>query len=435
MRGVFKKHKTVITVLANNESDRNMPKLSKTVPRYRKHRASGQAVVTLDGSDIYLGPHGTKASRIEYDRLIGEYLANGRTLSSNRCAPITVVEIIAKYWKFAEGYYVKDGEPTSEITGLKPVLRHVKRLYGPKPASEFGPLALKSIRRQWVSAGHTRGTINKNIGRIVRVFRWAASEELIPVEIHQALATVPGLKKGRTKAPDLPPVMPVALEVVEVTMQHLCQVVKDMIRTQLLTGMRPMEVCAVRPGDIDRSGDVWEYVVGGHKTEHHGRERTVYIGPDAQAILTPYLLRAGDAFCFSPLEAVAQQRAAQNEARTTPPSHGSRKGYRHQGLAGKKAKRQPGDRYVTASYRKAIHRACDLAFLPDEPIEGDALKIWQADHRWSPNRLRHTQGTQVRKRFGLEAAQVILGHAAADVTQIYAERDAEKAREVARQIG
>ena len=48
-----------------------MPRLTKSVPKYRKHRASGQAIVTLNGRDHYLGPHRTQASRIEYDRLIG----------------------------------------------------------------------------------------------------------------------------------------------------------------------------------------------------------------------------------------------------------------------------------------------------------------------------------------------------------------------------
>jgi hypothetical protein len=43
--------------------------------------------------------------------------------------------------------------------------------------------------------------------------------------------------------------------------------------------------------------------------------------------------------------------------------------------------------------------------------------------------------TKVRKRFGLEAAQVMLGHQNADVTQIYAERDREKGIEIAREVG
>jgi hypothetical protein len=58
-----------------------MPRLVKALPSYRKHRSSGQAVVTLNGRDIYLGTHGTQASRIEYDRLTGEWLAGVGTRS------------------------------------------------------------------------------------------------------------------------------------------------------------------------------------------------------------------------------------------------------------------------------------------------------------------------------------------------------------------
>ncbi|MEL7499510.1 MAG: hypothetical protein AAFN77_18040 [Planctomycetota bacterium] len=64
---------------------------SKTPPKYRKHRASGQAIVTLSGQDSYLGPHGTKASQREYDRLIGEWLANGREIPVAKDETITVV--------------------------------------------------------------------------------------------------------------------------------------------------------------------------------------------------------------------------------------------------------------------------------------------------------------------------------------------------------
>ena len=56
-------------------------------------------------------------------------------------------------------------------------------------------------------------------------------------------------------------------------------------------------------------------------------------------------------------------------------------------------------------------------------------------HRWNPNQLRHSYATKVRNEHGLEAAQVLLGHARADVTQVYAERDAELARRVAGEVG
>jgi hypothetical protein len=42
-----------------------MPKLVKSLPSYRRHKASGQAVVALNGKDHYLGPHGSKVSRDE----------------------------------------------------------------------------------------------------------------------------------------------------------------------------------------------------------------------------------------------------------------------------------------------------------------------------------------------------------------------------------
>ena len=54
-----------------------MPKLRRT-PSYRNHKPSGQAVVTLDGRDYYIGRHGSQASLEEYDRLVGEWQSNGR---------------------------------------------------------------------------------------------------------------------------------------------------------------------------------------------------------------------------------------------------------------------------------------------------------------------------------------------------------------------
>jgi hypothetical protein len=32
------------------------------------------------------------------------------------------------------------------------------------------------------------------------------------------------------------------------------------------------------------------------------------------------------------------------------------------------------------------------------------IRTWRKEHRWSPNRLRHTKATEIRKQFGLEAA-------------------------------
>jgi hypothetical protein len=119
----------------------------------------------------------------------------------------------------------------------------VRQLYGETAAIEFGPKALKAVRQRWLDRGQARPTVNKNMRRLTRIFRWAASEELLSVTVHQALATVPGLKRGRTNAPEPPPILPVELSVVERTLPFLPEIVRDMVRIQLLTGMRPGEIC------------------------------------------------------------------------------------------------------------------------------------------------------------------------------------------------
>src|SRR5437763_15628910 len=76
---------------------------SHRVPKHRIHKPSGRGVVTLSGKDRYTGEAGTKASRAEYDRLIAEWLANGRQLADAN--DLTVLELVAAYWTWAETYY------------------------------------------------------------------------------------------------------------------------------------------------------------------------------------------------------------------------------------------------------------------------------------------------------------------------------------------
>jgi integrase len=414
-----------------------MPKLSKSLPKYRKHKASGQAVVNLSGHDHYLGPHGTKASKLEYDRLIGEWLANNRSLPTGEAVDITVAELLLRYWKFAKGYYRKNGEQTSEVAVIKSSLRPVRELYGATPAREFGPLSLEAVRKKLISTGRSRSGVNCAISRVRRVFRWGVSKELIPASVHQALSTVDGLRKGRSEAPESPPVTPVAVATLEATLVHLPSVVASMARLQLLTGMRPGEVCILRPCGIDRSGDTWLYRPGSHKTEHHGRERVVPIGPKGQEILLRYLVRDASMYCFRPIDSVAKRYAGSRSTRRTPPSPSRRRKSNPQ--------RAAGECYTTCSYRRAINRACDKTVPPPKlgyklrssftDAEKQELCEWQSGHHWSPNQLRHTAATEIRKQFGLEAAGVILGHSKISVTQEYAERDLDKAMEVARAIG
>ena len=419
-----------------------MPRTNSSfVPKYRKHRASGQAVVTLSGVDHYLGPHGTQTSKREYDRLIAEWLQLGRQLPAPEDGSLTVIELAARYWKFAKNYYRKDGRCTGVAPAIKACLRYVKHWYGRELATDFGPLALKAIRQQMVDDGLSRRYVNDHIDRIKRMYKWAVGEQLVPASAYQALAAVSALRKGRTEAHETAPVLAVDDSVVDATLPFLPDVVADMVRLQRFAGMRPAEVCIIRPCDIDRSGDVWIYRPASHKTEHHGRDRTIMLGPNAQEVLLKFLARDSEAYCFRPCDSEAKRRAAQHALRKTPLGQGNRPGTNRK----RSPKRSAGDCYSTNTYRKAIQRACDKAFPHPKlgsvmrsaftEAEKEALRRWQSEHRWCPLQLRHTAATAIRKKYGLEAAQVILGHSSADVTQVYAERDLEKAVAVAREVG
>jgi len=116
-------------------------------------------------------------------------------------------------------------------------------------------------------------------------------------------------------------------------------------------------------------------------------------------------------------------------------------------------RRPAGQRYTTARYRRAIHRACDRVFPAAANLrqrdgeskrqwtnrlstaEQGELKAWQSQHRWSPNQFRHTMGTKTRERFGIEVVAASLGHARTDTSEIYAERNLQLAIQVAKDLG
>jgi integrase len=400
------------------------------LPTYRKHRASGQAVVTLSGADHYLGPHGSKASKAEYDRLITEWLANGRQLIGGSQASLSLAELIAAYRDFVLTYYVKNGRPTSEQHDIASALRLVRQDYGQFEVLQFGPLVFKAVRLKMIETGWARTTINKQVQPICRMFRWAVENEICPPSVYQALKAVSGLCKGKSEARETKPIEPVADIVVNATLPYLTPVAADMIRFQRLTGCRPVEVCLLLPADVDCSGEVWKYIPSEHKTEHRGKQRVIFIGPEAQKILSRYLSSDSREFCFSPSDSEKDRRGRMHAARKTPLNCGNRPGTNRSS----KPKRSAGEKYTSTSYRRAIARAVAKANSERKKNAKNGEDVVLLE-KWAPNRLRHATATRIRARFGLEAAQVTLGHSQADATQIYAERDMVKAEAVMREVG
>lgn len=409
-------------------------------PTYRLHKTSGRAYVYLNGKAVYLGQYGTEESKRAYDRVKAEWLSNRSTKASRK--GMLLSDVCLAFLEHAEGYY-----SDSEYRNLKIAINPVSILYAEIPAADFGVFEFRTIRDWWLNTPidtscygkrksktgaapqkkkkpsepkppqfRTRQYVNQCMKKLIRVFTWAAGQAMIPPTIPAALRCVEPLKRGRSKAPEAKPIKPVDAKLVEATLPHLTQVLADMVRFQQLTGCRPGEVCKIKPSMVDRSGDVWIIELTEHKTSHHDKRRFICVGPQAQAVLLPYLLRGADDYCFSPIESEKLRRAAQHAKRVTPLSCGNKPGTNK---LSRKPRQEPGMSYTTGSYAKAIKYACARAKL---------------DH-WHPNMLRHAAATKIRKEHGLEAAQVILGHSEADVTQVYAERDLQKAIEVARRVG
>jgi len=467
-------------------------------PTYRKRAGYSQALVTLTDArtkrrrDYWLGEYGSPESRECYHRLIAEWEGNDRRLPETALhrAPRhgdardrdeggsggegpTVRDVIRLYWRWAKKYY----QP-NEAGTLKVALRLLRQFYGSTPASRFGPKRLRILRESMICGDATaskprqpwtRIYINQQTRRIRQMFRWAASHELIPSSISQALATVEPLKRGRSAAREGKRIRPVDEEMIEAIKPFVSRQVAALIDLQLVTGARTGELLPMRLLDIDtsdRSG-VWAYRPLEHKNTFRCKDRVIYLGPAARKIIEPFMIdRPVDACLFSAAEAEAQRRAELHAQRKTPLSCGNRPGTNRRHAP----KHTVGDRYTTPSYYRAIQRACDLAFAHPDPVyqpreilaapvrngskprkrletakevnarltaeQRKALNEWRKKHRWHPHRLRHNAGTAIRREFGLEAAQLVLGHSSAQITDaVYADRDHTKVVEIMKRIG
>ncbi len=392
--------------------------MNRKIPGYRLHKPTGQAVVRLDGRDIYLGKHETEASREKYRRVVAEWLSGTpQAARPTTVAPArpTVDELILAHWHHAETFYRRpDGTQTAEFAKIKLACRPLRQLYGTTAAEDFGPRAFKALRCSMVDSGLCRRTVNQRLGIVVRVFRHGVESEMIPASVYQTLKSIAALRAGRSAARESKRVAPAPDADVEAIRPHVARQVWAMIELQRLTGMRSGEATIMRGGDIDRSGPVWKYTPSRHKGEVHGRDRVIFLGPKAQEVVLPWLTPDPTAFLFQPREAVAESRERRNRERVTPltPSQRARK---------KKPRpaRAPGQRYTPASYGRAVRNACLAAGVA----------------HWHPHQLRHTAATRLRREYGIESARVILGHGSAITTELYAAADLQKAADVMGKVG
>lgn len=362
--------------------------MPRTIPRYRRHK-SGQAVVSIDGVDVYLGKFETPDSRAKYAELIAGYLDRKPTLEGPTRLRLTIALAVDRFW-FGHAAKVEKRERHHYQRALQPL----SCLFGAKPIADLGPVWFQAVRRAYVDLGWSRQHCNAQADRLKRFLRWLVSMELYDVRKLDAIREVPRLKPG--EAIDSPEVVPVPWPTVKATLKALPVPVRGIVLAMWWTGARPGEACRIAANEIDRSGkltipggdvlaipSVWSYRPTRHKGSSAGRPRIVLLGPKAQAVIGEW--PAG--FRFNPRTVATNPRAAEH--------------------------------YSPHSLITAVKRACKKLGLPP----------------WHPHQLRHAAGTRFRAFGGKEIAATLLGHAGLTVTDRYALEDWKRAAECIRKCG
>jgi integrase len=441
----------------------------KKLPRLCIHPSKQLYYIRIDRKPIYLGkvggPEEEAKAEAERLRVLGEFRATG-SYSRPSDSGVLIAVLVAAYMRHVEVHYRKrDGRPTSEQRVIALALRPLLARYGHTRAADFGPRALQAVQAlmvdgSWMSeadreragerykGGWCRKLVNANVNRVRRMFKWGVSQELVPATVLASLETVAPLLQGRTAARETREVPPAPQESIDAVLMYACRQVADMVRLQLLTGARPGEAVRVRPVDLDRKGDVLARVVGeavpmgkvwvwlpgleeiegaleqDHKTTHHEQDRVIPVGPQAQALLAPYLAgRDPAAPLFSPAEARKERNAARRAARKTPvqPSQQDR--------SKKDPARKPGERWTTESYAHAIASAIRKA------NRARAEKGLPPVAHFHPHQLRHNAAGELKRQFGWEVARIVCGHTSVQTTSGYVQRDLRAAFEAVEKVG
>jgi integrase len=198
--------------------------------------------------------------------------AGRRPRREKRPPVLTMATLVREYLQHARRYYTKpDGQPSGEAERVEIALRPFIQYCPSLPAEHFGPLALKEYRERIIEAGLCRSYVNKRVNMVRRMFRWAVEEQLVPPSVYHGLQAVAGLRRGRSGARESEPARPIAETWVHRTMEFLPPTVAAMVELQMLTGMRPGEVCILRSMDVVRRGE---------EAERHGNREHAVFGRD-----------------------------------------------------------------------------------------------------------------------------------------------------------
>lgn len=315
-----------------------------------------------------------------YEALMAEFLAGRLVVPQAQGEAPSCGDVCRSYFTAMRGRHVREGGM------LAVALRPVHTLFEQLPATSFDARAFDRCRAWHLKRGVAPRTAQWYGALIKTCFRWAARPErkMVPASVVAELSLVsPLVDEGET------PIEAAPEQHVLAAAKAACPRTRTMLLLQLLTGMRPGEVCQVRREDIDTAAgpECWLFRPSVYKTRRsalvrRSGGRKVWLGPLARNLLADWLMRRPvEGYCF--------------------------RSNRHR-------------RVDTRCYRDSVHAACLAAGVP----------------RFDPRQVRHTTLTRLEVAFGsLDHAQAVAGHTKPDMTRRYAHGQQRLAAEAMRRLG
>lgn len=395
-----------------------MARKRNELPQLRRHKAKNRAYFQFRGHRYNCGRWESggpsREAEATFRRMMAEIVLPAmehgeEPLPEAPKVPVSdllIEDLAADYLEHVRRRYARgSGQPDRIRLAVEALLA----MYAPTRVVDFKPRALTALQIDMARSGLGVRTLNSRITMLKRMFRWGVREELVPGVISHALEEVDPLKPGEYGVKPPTKRRAATMEQVQAVIPHLpTHVLRTMLAVHWMTGMRSGELVSMRKCDICFQGEVWTYTPNEHKTQHHGHERRIWLIPEVQRMLKPYLLRPDGAHLFDPRDSDTEFRSQKRARRKTKVQPSQKR--RHQ-----RAMRNPrakiGDRYTSRTYGQAVQRACNRAGLT------------AAGKRFSPHQLRHAAATAMTAKADLLAAQKALGHSTSAMTEKYLDLD------------
>ena len=410
----------------------------KRVWRGSKRPATAYCVLTVDGKrrQVTLGQWGSKEALDAYKRLTSE-----ASIADNNSGAVTIATLCARFYTDAQARAadLSSKFDARELRHYATVIKYLVTLYGSTLANRFSASNYREFRAYLVTIApdvervpdgvysdnkdnRARGIVGQPKYRVTKrawtsnyitqlmrylrmIFSWGVGHDLIDPATAERFKHVERL---RCNAPAKQPRLDVPDDIVKATLPYMTPTLRDMVIIQRQNALRPNEVCGLRVGDINRSGEVWSVK---KVTKTYVPMVIIFCESDREIIARHIAGKSNDDYLFTPAESMQERWAAQAEQRKSKVTPCQRA--RAAAAAPDKLKAY-NNCYTVDAYRRAIYNAIDRANKAGCNIP-----------RWTPYQLRHTAVTETSYQYGIDAARAMAGHTTINMTAHY-EHTAER---------